>query len=74
MSWPAPGIHDAVPFADYRADDIRQADNWKTVIGKAVSKSLIVDFMADPAAWKNSPPKSPKSTARRSARNAAARF
>jgi len=37
MNWPAPGIHDAVPFADYRADDIKQTDDRNTVKGKAVS-------------------------------------
>lgn len=57
MNWPAPGIHEAVPFVVYRADDIKQTDDKHSVIGKAVSKSLIVDFMDDPAAWKASPPK-----------------
>lgn len=57
MNWPAPGIHESVPFDLYRADDIRQTDDKHSVIGKAVSKSLIVDFMDDPAAWKASPPK-----------------
>ena len=57
MNWPAPGIHESVPFADYRSDDIKQTDDKHTVIGKAVSKSLITDFMDDPAAWKASPPK-----------------
>lgn len=57
MNWPAPGIHESVPFATYRADDIKQTDDKHSVIGKAVSKSLIVDFMDDPAAWKASPPK-----------------
>lgn len=57
MSWPAKGIHEAVPFDQYRADDIRQTDDRISVKGKAVSKSLIVSFMADPAAWKASPPK-----------------
>lgn len=57
MRWPSHGIHESVPFADYRADDITQADSIKTIQGKAVSKSLIVDFMDDPGAWKASPPK-----------------
>ena len=57
MNWPAQGIHHAVPFADYRADDITQADTYLTATGKAVSKSLICDFIADPGAWKASPPK-----------------
>ena len=57
MNWPAKGIHENIPFSDYRADDITQADNAHTVKGKAVSKSMIVDFMDDPAAWKASPPK-----------------
>jgi len=55
--WPAQGVHESVPFATYRADDIKQHDDRNTVIGKAVSKSLIVDFMDDPAAWKASPAK-----------------
>ena len=57
MSWPAQGIHESVPFSTYRADDITQADDKHSVIGKAVSKSLIVSFMEDPAAWKASLPK-----------------
>ena len=57
MNWPAPGIHECIPFDAYRADDIRQTDDKHSVIGKAVSKSLIVSFMADPSAWKASPPK-----------------
>ena len=61
MNWPSQGIHEGLPFATYRADDIRQSDNAETIKGKAVSKSLIVDFMADPAAWKASPPKSTSS-------------
>jgi len=60
-AWPTPGIHEGIPFATYRADDIRQSDNAETIKGKAVSKSLIVDFMADPAAWKASPPKATSS-------------
>jgi len=39
------------------ADDIRQTDTIKTLKGKAVSKSLIIDFMADPSAWKATLPK-----------------
>lgn len=57
MTWPNPGIHENVPFTTYRADDIRQSDTAESVKGKSVSKSLIADFMADPAAWKASPPK-----------------
>lgn len=57
MNYPAQGIHEKVPFALYRADDITTADDAHSVIGKAVSKSLIVDFMPDPSAWKSSPPK-----------------
>ena len=57
MNWPAPGIHADVPFEVYRADDIRQSDDQDSVNGKAVSKSLIVSFAADPGAWKAAPPK-----------------
>lgn len=57
MNWPNPGVHESVPFELYRSDDIRQTDDRHSVIGKAVSKSLITDFMDDPAAWKASPPK-----------------
>ena len=55
--WPSPGIHESVPFSIYRSDDITQADDAATVRGKAVSKSLITDFIPDPSAWKSSPPK-----------------
>ena len=54
MSWPAPGIHEGVPFALYRSDDITQSDTWATAHGKSISKSTIVDFIGDPAAWKQS--------------------
>ncbi len=57
MKWPSHGIHEAVPFATYRADDITQADSVSTIEGKAVSKSLIVDFMDDPGSWKANQPK-----------------
>lgn len=57
MNWPQQGIHLAVPFATYRACDITQADTWETVKDKSVSKSLICDFIPDPSAWKQSPPK-----------------
>ena len=57
MNWPAQGIHHGVPFATYRACDITQTDTIKTVAGKAVSKSMITDFIPDPFAWKQSPPK-----------------
>ena len=53
-AWPENGIHYGVPFSIYRSDDITQADTIKTVEGKAVSKSLITDFMPDPGAWKAS--------------------
>jgi len=33
MNWPSPGVHESVPFATYRADDITQADDRNTVIG-----------------------------------------
>jgi len=55
MSWH--GIRQGMDFADYRSDDITQRDTIDTVKGKAVSKSLICEFIADPSAWKNSPPK-----------------
>ena len=48
------GIRHDLAFADYRADDITQADTIQTVAGKAVSKSMITDFMADPGIWKKS--------------------
>ena len=53
-TWPENGIHENVPFSIYRSDDITQADTWETAQGKAVSKSLIVDFIADPGTWKAS--------------------
>lgn len=57
MNWPDYGIHEGVCFEDYRADDITRHDDLRSIKGKAVSKSLIVDFMSDPAAWKASPDK-----------------
>lgn len=57
MNWPSPGIHESVPFELYRSDDITTKDDKHSVIGKAVSKSLITEFAPDPAAWKDSPPK-----------------
>lgn len=54
MNWPAPGIHEGLSFATYRADDITQADTIQTVAGKAVSKSLMIDFAKDAKAWKQS--------------------
>jgi hypothetical protein len=57
MNYPSPGIHHGVPFGVYRSDDITTADTIEAVKGKAVSKSLIIDFIPDPSAWKNSPPK-----------------
>jgi len=53
-AWPENGIHYGVPFNIYRSDDITQADTIETARGKAVSKSLIVDFMQDPGTWKRS--------------------
>lgn len=58
-TWPKQGIHTGVPFAIYRACDITQRDTWETVKGKSVSKSLICDFIEDPAAWKASSRKEP---------------
>ena len=49
------GIKTGIDFAEYRADDITTSDTIETVEGKAISKSLICKFMADPWAWKNSP-------------------
>jgi PDDEXK-like domain of unknown function (DUF3799) len=57
MKWPLPGIHEGVPFELYRSDDITTKDDKASVIGKAVSKSLITSFAPDPGAWKSSPPK-----------------
>jgi hypothetical protein len=57
MNWPTQGIHSSVPFALYRADDIKQTDDAETVKGKSVSKSMITDFVKDPGAWKSAPPK-----------------
>jgi len=51
-AWPDNGIHHGVPFAIYRSDDITQSDTLDTAQGKAVSKSLITDFIADPGMWK----------------------
>jgi PDDEXK-like domain of unknown function (DUF3799) len=55
MSWH--GIRQGIDFSEYRSDDINQRDTIDTVKGKAISKSLICDFIADPSAWKNSPAK-----------------
>ena len=55
MSWY--GVRQGIDFAEYRSDDINQRDTIETVKGKAISKSLICDFIADPSAWKNSTPK-----------------
>lgn len=52
MSWPDNGIHKGVPFGIYRSDDIRRDDTWATAKDKAVSKSLIIDFMSDPGTWR----------------------
>lgn len=56
-TWPAQGIHHGVPFDVYRADDLTNQDTHVTSHGKAVSKSLIVDFIKDAAAWKAKPKK-----------------
>ena len=48
------GIKTGIDFAEYRADDINQSDTIETVKGKAISKSLICDFIKDAGAWKNS--------------------
>jgi hypothetical protein len=53
------GIQKNIPFDLYRSDDITQRDTWETVTDKAVSKSLICDFVEDPAAWKASVKKEP---------------
>ena len=52
MNYPTPGIHEGVPFDLYRADDITQADTLESVKGKAVSKSMLIEFDKDPKAWK----------------------
>lgn len=57
MNWPSPGIHEGVPFELYRSDDITTRDDKHSVIGKAVSKSLITSFATDPGAWKAAPPR-----------------
>ena len=56
-TWPAPGIHEGVPFPVYRSDDITNRDTIETVQGKATSKSTITDFLADPWQWRNRPAK-----------------
>jgi len=56
-TWPQQGIHHGVPFATYRSCDINQSDTFASIAGKSVSKSLITDFIPDPFAWKQSPPK-----------------
>ena len=48
------GIKQGLPFSLYRYDDINQSDTIETVAGKAISKSLICDFIKDAGAWKNS--------------------
>jgi exodeoxyribonuclease VIII len=59
IGWPKTGLHEGIPFNLYRADDISQKDTWATVTEKAVSKSLICNFIEDPAAWKASVKKEP---------------
>ena len=56
-NWPEQGIHHGVPFATYRACDMSNSDNINTCAGKSVSKSLITDFIKDPALWRSKPPK-----------------
>lgn len=51
-AWPDNGIHHNVPFAIYREDDVTPRDTMETVANKAVSKSMLVDFMDDPGTWK----------------------
>jgi exodeoxyribonuclease VIII len=53
------GIKQNIPFDLYRADDITQRDTWESAKDKAVSKSLICNFIEDPAAWKASIKKEP---------------
>ena len=53
MAWPQNGTHEGVPFGIYRSDDITRSDTWETAKDKAVSKSLILDFMGDPGAWRH---------------------
>ena len=53
-AWPANGVHEGVQFSTYRSDDIKPSDTIETIQGKAVSKSMIVDFMDDPGEWKKS--------------------
>jgi hypothetical protein len=59
IAWPANGIHEGVPFDVYRSDDITQSDTIETVKSKAVSKSLICNFIKDPGAWKVTSRKEP---------------
>jgi exodeoxyribonuclease VIII len=53
MAWPKNGIHTGIPFGIYRSDDITRTDTWETAQDKAVSKSLIIDFMEDPGTWRH---------------------
>ena len=55
MSWH--GIRQGIDFSEYRSDDINQSDTIETVKGKAISKSLICDFIKDAGSWKSSPRK-----------------
>ena len=64
INWPEQGIHHGVPFATYRACDMSSSDNINTCAGKSVSKSLIVDFIKDPAAWRIKPRKTPTAAMR----------
>ena len=53
-AWPKTGAHEGVAFDLYRSCDITQADDWNSASGKSVSKSMIIDFAADPGMWKRS--------------------
>jgi len=46
------GIKQGINFADYRESYLSRRDTWETAAGKAASKTLICDFIKDPAAWK----------------------
>lgn len=49
------GIKTGIPFDLYRSDDITPNDTIQTVADKAISKSLICNFIEDPWIWKNAP-------------------
>lgn len=54
-TWPDQGVHYGVPFATYRACDMTNQDDAVSCRGKSVSKSLITDFLKDPATWRAKP-------------------